>query len=138
MQPLRTTPGLTIAYDDANGWLHLIWRGMHSEEEFRVCCLNILDHVCLTQVSRILNDATHDHDGWGELTRWIAQDFLHTLSDVGVLAIAWVLPEDLQARLDVQRVLAKVECPLVDTFTDPEAAYQWLQRLPPISQPEEC
>ncbi|OWP65090.1 hypothetical protein CDA63_01675 [Hymenobacter amundsenii] len=131
MKTLLTTPGLTMAHDAENGWLHLIWRGMHSEEESQACFLRILDQVCLTQVSRILNDATQDEDGWTELTRWMNRDFLHNLADVGIVAMAWVLPDNLQARTDVHRMLAPLDCPMVDTFSDPEAAYRWLQQAPP-------
>ena len=129
MKTLTDTPGLTIAYDAAHHWLHLTWRGAHDEDTSKAACLLILEKIRLTASTKILNDATLDLDGWSELTRWIAQDYLLALADAGVSAIAWVVPHNLRARIDTHNVMARQTRPLVDTFSDAEAAYHWLRNL---------
>ena len=128
MKTLTDTPGLTIVYDAAHRWLHVIWRGKHDEETVKAACLLVLDKIRQTKSVKILNDATQDQDGWGELTHWIAQDFLLALADAGVSAIAWVVSDNLRARIDTEKVMAHQTRPLVDTFADAESAYAWLQK----------
>ncbi|RFP66859.1 hypothetical protein D0N36_01875 [Hymenobacter lapidiphilus] len=136
METLFESPHLIINYDAANGWLHLLWQGHHEEVDSKAYYLEILEKIRLTRATRVFNDATLDEDGWGELTRWIAQDLMHQVAEAGVVAVAWVLPENLQARADVHKVLAQVNCPLIDTFVDAEAAYNWLKNGAIITNPD--
>lgn len=136
METLFETPQCVISYDQDNGWLHLLWRGYHGEIESKAYGLKILEKVRLTGVTKILNDSTLDQDGWGELTRWIALDFMQQLADAGVVAAAWVLPKNLKALADVHAVLTQVNCPLIDTFVDVEAAYNWLKKGSTIANPD--
>ncbi|WP_019946899.1 hypothetical protein [Hymenobacter aerophilus] len=136
METLFETPRFVISYDPDNGWLHLLWQGYHSEAESMEYCLKVLEKVRLTGATRILNDGTLDQDGWGELARWIAHDFMRLQAEAGIAAVAWVLPKNLKARADVHKVLAEVKCPLVDTFVDVEAAYNWLQNGAVIANPD--
>ncbi|SET91908.1 hypothetical protein [Hymenobacter actinosclerus] len=135
METLFESPRFVISYDEANGWLHLLWQGHHNETESKAYGQKIVEKVRLTGATRVLNDATLDQDGWGELTRWIALDFMGQLAEAGIVAAAWVLPENLKARADVLRVLAQVSCPLIDTFVDVEAAYNWLKTGAVIANP---
>ena len=130
MEMLITRVGFTIMHDLARNWLYLTWRGVHGENESRACCLLILAQVRRTGSTKILNDATYDLDGWGKLAGWIGDDFFRALADSGVTAIAWVVPRDLQARIDTEKVLHHYQRPVVDAFADTEAAYAWLQNLP--------
>jgi hypothetical protein len=130
MKVCVTRPGFTITHDTTHNWLYLTWQGVHSEAESRACCLLILDQVHLTGSTKILNDASLDQDGWGKLVCWIADDFFRALADSGVAAIAWVVPHDLKARIDTEKVLRQYQQPTIDAFTDTEAAYAWLQNLP--------
>lgn len=129
MHTLIEMPDLTIVHDPALHWLYLTWRGRHSEQESKECCLLVLRQVRLTRSTKILNDATHDLDGWSQLTQWISQEFMQHLANSGVVAIGWVVPRDLRARLDVEKVLSHQSRPLTDAFTDIEAAHTWLRNL---------
>ncbi|WP_375436167.1 hypothetical protein [uncultured Hymenobacter sp.] len=126
MYTLFDIPGLTIAHDPAKNWLHVTWRGEHNEESSVAGCAMILNKVRQTQSAAILNDSSQSFDGWGEIVRWIAQEFFHALADNGVEAIAWVNSHNWPARVDTERVLSYTTRPLVDTFEDAESAYSWL------------
>ncbi|NVO33340.1 hypothetical protein [Hymenobacter lapidiphilus] len=130
METLLETPRLVISYDEANDWLHLLWRGSHNPSDEKTCIMEVLEKIRLTQATRVLNDSTLDEDGWSELTYWIANDFMPQVADAGVVAAAWVMPDNLQARIDVHNVLVHVSRPLIDTFLDAEAAYKWLKTEP--------
>jgi hypothetical protein len=127
MQTLFDIPGITIAHDSANRWLHVTWRGEHSEESSMAGCAMILNKVRQTRSVAILNDSSQVLDGWSEAVRWVAQEFFHALADNGIEAIAWVTPRDWLARTDSERVLSYTTRPLVDTFEDTESAYSWLK-----------
>ena len=129
MKTLTDKPGLTIIHDPDHHWLHVIWRGSHNEAEGRAECLLILEKIRQTSCTKILNDASLDLDGWNELIRWIAKEFLLLLAEAGVTAIAWVLPHNLRARIDTNNVMDRQTRPLVDTFTDIEEAYAWLRNV---------
>ena len=119
-------PGLTIAHDPVNQWLHVTWRGKHNEEASVAGCAMVLNKARQTKSKAILNDSSQALDGWSEVVRWIAQEFFHALADSGIEAIAWVNSHDWPARMDAERVLSYTTRPLVDTFDDAESAYSWL------------
>jgi hypothetical protein len=133
MQTLFENADLTITYDHDRAWLLTAWRGERSPEATMEYCQLLLQKVRATGSCCVLNDGTQDLDGWGEMTRWLGQDYLNTLLASGVLAVAWVLPRNLRARADVNQVMARQagagsDWPAVDTFSDLEAAYAWLLR----------
>lgn len=133
MQTLFENADLTITYDYERDWLYTAWRGERTSEASLQYCRLLLEQVRATGSTCLLNDSSQDLDGWSEITRWLGQDFLHTLLTSGVSAVAWVLPRSLRARADVNQVMtqqaqAGASWPAVDTFTDVEAAYEWLLR----------
>ncbi|MEJ7658943.1 MAG: hypothetical protein WKG07_04625 [Hymenobacter sp.] len=56
----------------------------------------LLEKCILRAVTCVLNDSSQDLDGWGEMTRWLGQDFFGKLTTNGVSAVAWVLPRNLR------------------------------------------
>ena len=133
MQTLFEDSNLTIAYDHDRDWLLTAWRGERSAEASMDYCRLLLEKIQSTGSTCVLNDSSQDLDGWGEITRWLGQDFFQTLTASGVAAVAWVLPRNLRARADVNQVMAQQaqagpDWPAVDTFADVEAAYAWLRR----------
>ncbi|SDY16320.1 hypothetical protein [Hymenobacter psychrophilus] len=136
MKILFESPHLISSYDAANSWLHLHWQGRHNEADSKSYALEVLKNIRLTRATRVFNDATLDKDGWSELTRWLAQDFMQQVAEAGVVAVAWVLPENLLARTHVHNLLAQVSCPLIDTFVDVEAAYNWLKSGAAVAGPD--
>lgn len=73
-------------------------------------------------------------DGWEQVVDWIAAQGFERLAAAGMLAVVWVLPRPRAAFFDAARVLAQVRHPLFNTFTDAQAAYDWLHRWPHASQ----
>lgn len=133
MQTLFEDSDLTITYDRDHQWLYTAWRGGRSPEASMEYCQLLLEKIWSTGSTCLLNDGSQDLNGWGEMTRWLRQNFFQTLTTSGVSAVAWVLPRDLRARADVNQVMAQRDeaslgWPAVDTFSDVEAAYQWLLR----------
>lgn len=134
MKVLSETADFTLAHDLQNDWLFIRWRGMQQRKSIVAGCKIILAHIKRTGSLKILNDSTQDEDGWGQLTDWLSADFFRQLADSGVQAVAWVLPTNLRARMDVQKVVAAIDRPLTDVFTDTESAYSWLARMPTPGQ----
>lgn len=133
MQTLVERPGFTISHDSEHCWLYVTWQGQHGNQSSRACCAAILDQVRATGSPKILNDGSLDLDGWSALTHWIGQDFFEQLADNGVVALAWVMPLNLRAHADANRVLAIATRPIVNTFEDLEGAYAWLIKSPATS-----
>lgn len=131
MQTLFEDSDLTITYDHDHDWLLTAWRGTRTADASVAYCQLLLEKVRSTRSTCVLNDSSQDLDGWGEMTRWLGQNFFHTLTSSGVSAVAWVLPRNLRARADVNQVMtqAGADWPTVDTFADVESAYEWLLRI---------
>lgn len=90
-------------------------------------------HAQETKSTKMLNDGLLDEDGWSHVANWLADEGFRQLANVGVQAVAWVLPRHPAAFHDTMQVLARLRRPLVDTFTDAQAAYDWLLRWPTAS-----
>jgi hypothetical protein len=83
-------------------------------------------HLRATGSKHLLNDSLLDEDGWQEVTDWLADACMKRLADDGLQVVAWVLPRHHRAFFDTAKVLAQLQQPRVDTFTDAQAAYDWL------------
>ncbi|AMR28092.1 hypothetical protein A0257_13995 [Hymenobacter psoromatis] len=134
MQTLFEQPGFAILHDTDHCWLYVTWQGKRSGQSSQACCEAILEQVRATQSHKILNDGSLDLDGWGDVVAWIGQDFFDLLADAGVVAVAWVMPRNLRALTDVNKVVTAVTRPAVSTFADTEAACTWLDKSPGLSQ----
>jgi hypothetical protein len=130
MNTLVETPQFDLLHDPAYACLYATWRGPHSLPRTQANYELILGGVQATHSQKLLNDTLLDHDGWQELTNWIAQDCFPHLAKQGVLTVAWVLPRNGKALYAARKVLDKLTEPLVETFGDAEAAYTWLQQWP--------
>jgi|GEM_PF-1928310 len=133
MKLLYEAPDFSVVHDQPNQWLYLSWQGEHSPATTRHRCDQVLSYVRQTGSALILNDSSQDLDSWGEVTGWVAHDFMSELAESGVLTIAWVLPENLRARTDSEAVvlmrrLANLTRPVLSTFADLESAHTWLLR----------
>lgn len=133
MQTLFDAPDFSISYDEANGWLYVTWAGKHPGMSSEARCNLILTTVRQTKCVKILNDSGRDLDSWSEVIQWLTHKFFRQLAQEGVLVVAWVLPRNLRALADTDQVVnglnrLKTTLPVVDTFTDVEAAYAWLQK----------
>lgn len=130
MQTLVEQPSFTILHDPTTNWLHVTWQGRHTAPSAQHCCEAILAHVQRAGSTKILNDGSQDLDGWGPAVAWAQQEFFPQLAAAGVVAWAWVIPRDLRAHTDVNKLLAASPRLVVDAFTDVESACHWLQAFP--------
>lgn len=132
---LENSPNFVLWQDATCACLYATWSGKHSSSETRVQYNLIRQHLRQTKSTKLLNDSVHDEDGWSQVTDWLADEGFGQLADEGLQVVAWVLPRQPAALYDTARVLARLRQPLVDTFTDAQAAYDWLHRWPAASFP---
>lgn len=130
MTTLAESPHLTLTHDPDRAGLYATWLGPHGRAATQADYELILQFVRLTRSTKLLSDGLLDQNGWNELTAWLAHDFFRRLAAEGLVALAWVLPRNVEALRDTQQLLALLEQPLAAAFTDPEAAYSWLHRWP--------
>lgn len=130
MMLLEDFPDFQLWHDATCACLYVTWWGKHSSSLTRAQYSLIRWHLQATRSTKLLNDALLDEDGWAQVTCWLADEGLRRLADDGLQIIAWVLPRHPAAFYDTARVLARVQQPLVNTFTDAQAAYDWLHRWP--------
>ncbi len=128
MTILVESPHLELTHDPARACLYATWHGPHGKADTQADYELVLKHACFTHSTKLLNDGLLDQNGWHELTNWLAHDCFRRLAAQGLLAVAWVLPRNVEALRDTRKLLAELEQPLVATFDDPEAAYSWLHQ----------
>lgn len=119
-------------HDPTGGCLYATWQGKHPSWSTQVQYLLIQQHLRATGSTKLLNDSLLDEDGWSEAAGWVAEHGFRYLAEAGLQAVAWVLPRQPAAFYDTARVLAQLHQPLVDTFTEAQAAYDWLHRWPAV------
>ncbi|RZL15659.1 MAG: hypothetical protein EOO62_03405 [Hymenobacter sp.] len=130
MQLLEDFPHFSLWHDPSCDCLYASWWGEHTGIVTRVQYDLIRWHLRVTSSTKLLNDSLLDQNGWSQVTCWLANDGLRLLARDGLQIIAWVLPQHAGAFFDTARVLAQAKEPLIDTFTDAQAAYDWLHRWP--------
>lgn len=135
MTLLEDFPDFTLWHDATCACLYATWLGMHESRRTMAQYTLIQEHVRTTNSRKLLNDGLHDEDGWAGVADWIAVHGFQRLAEAGLQAVAWVLPRQPAAFYDTARVLAHLRQPLVDTFTDAQAAYDWLHRWPQATPP---
>jgi hypothetical protein len=132
MTLLEDFPDFTLWHDPTCACLYATWQGVHAPGRTRAQYTLLREHARDTGSRKLLNDALLDEDGWVQVADWIATDGFQRLAEAGVQAVAWVLPRHPTAFYDTVRVLAQLHHPLVDTFNDAQAAYDWLHRWPQL------
>jgi hypothetical protein len=135
MTLLEDFSDFTLWHDATCACLYATWQGAHTSGRTQAQYTLIRAHVQTTGSRKLLNDGLLDEDGWEQVVDWIAAQGFRHLAAAGVQAVAWVLPRQPAAFFDTARVLAQVRHPLVDTFTDAQAAYDWLHRWPQVPPP---
>lgn len=130
MQLLEDFPHFTLWHDPACACLYATWWGKHPSAVTRAQYDLIRGHMRVTGSTKLLNDSLLDQDGWSQAACWLADEGLQRLALDGLQIIAWVLPQHAGAFFDTARVLAQAKQPIIDAFTDAQAAYDWLHRWP--------
>jgi hypothetical protein len=132
MTLLEDAPDFTLWHDASCACLYATWRGYHPARLTQAHYTLIRQQRQRTQSTKLLNDSLLDEDGWAALTRWLADEYFQALAAEGLQALAWVLPRQPAALYDTAWVVARLQQPLADTFTDAQAAYDWLHRWPAV------
>lgn len=139
---LEDSPTFTLWHDSTCACLCATWQGYHDSSLMQAHYLLIQQHVRATGSIKLLNDSIADKDGWDQVADWIAHTCFERLADDGLQVVAWVLPHHPNALYDTARVIKQLRRPIVDTFLDAQAAYDWLHQwpfgspaLPPVGFP---
>lgn len=127
IHPILETPGIVIGYDSDNQWLYVDWRGEHTLESARECCLLMLDSLRRWPCHKILNDNSNILRTTVQLSEWSAW-WLNEMLVAGLHYIAWIFPRDFGARQHSEQMLQHIQRPIVGTFDDVASAYIWLGR----------
>lgn len=127
IHPILETPGIVIGYDSDNQWLYVDWRGEHTPESSRECCLLMLDSLRRWPCHKILNDNSNIVRTNVQLSDWSAW-WLNEMLEAGLRYIAWIFPHDFAARQHTEQTLQSIQRPIVGTFDDVASAYIWLGR----------
>lgn len=123
---LVESPHFDLVHDASCSCLYATWYSYDEASARQATYELILQQVRATQSTKLLNDGLLDEHGWGQLLHWLAKDHFRQLAQVGLQVVAWVLPRNSQAFYDTFQVLKRLQRPLVDTFSEAEAAYHWL------------
>ncbi len=134
MTILVESPHFELVHDSACACLYATWQGSHDAPVTQANYELIRWYTRFTRSTKLLNDGLHDRNGWQQLTDWLTRDCFPHLAQEGIIAVAWVLPRETEALRDTQKVLALLEQPLVGTFNDSEAAYNWLHQWPKVGK----
>ncbi|GAA3940819.1 hypothetical protein [Hymenobacter algoricola] len=131
LQHYIDTPGLCIAYDPANQWLYVEWKGEHDEASALRGGYEVLRCLQLRPCAKILNDNSQVTTNWEKAARWVGEYYYDQLAQRGVEYVAWVYPVHWAVRNSMDTAMKFVTRPLVVTFDDLATAYGWLQHVAP-------
>ncbi|RPD44542.1 STAS/SEC14 domain-containing protein [Hymenobacter sediminis] len=125
---LFDSPLFTLYHNPRHEWLHIEWRGIHTQQSVEEYCGMMLEAVRTTKSRKMLNDASEILDGWANVSQWLGEKFLPQLAMAGIESMALLNAMDWPARLCVQTMMLHVTEPNVRLFEFDEAiaARQWL------------
>lgn len=125
---LFDSPVFSLFHNQEYGWLHVEWRGAHTQCSVEKYCGVLLEAARATNSRKVLSDSSEVLDGWTQTTQWLGQDFLPRLAREGVTTVAILNAMDWPARLCLEAMLRHTRQPTVQLFEFDEmtAAQQWL------------
>jgi hypothetical protein len=124
---LQKTTNVSI-YDDAdNDWLFIDWRGELTLPLVQESCLVIAECFLARPYSRILNSNQNVTDFTLNVPVWLHQEYIPLLSHTGIEYLAWVYAPNMLLKPFIDKLVSKIEVPVVNLFDDVESAASWLQ-----------
>jgi hypothetical protein len=129
MQFYLDTPALSIAFDRANGWLYVEWKGEHNEASARSGGQQVLRCLQSCSCTKVLNDNSQVTTNWEKAARWVGEYYYDQLAQRGVEYVAWVYPAHWAVRNSMDTAMKFVTRPQVVTFDDLATAYTWLKQI---------
>jgi hypothetical protein len=141
LQLLQETSNVSIYYDADNDWLFVDWRGELTLPLVQESCLVAAECFLQRPYSRILNSNQNVTDFTLNVPIWLHQEYLPLLSHSGIEYLAWVYAPNMLLKPFIDKLVSKIEVPVVNLFDDVESAASWLEHtrfhyLP--STPKQC
>jgi hypothetical protein len=124
---LFEAPNLTIWHDCSNHWLYVEWKGEQSLEMIQVSCQYAMQHLPLSNYTKVLNDSTQATGNWAEAAQWLGKHLFPQLAKMGLTYMAWVYAVDFNSRFAIDATLRCATGLTIVTFDDLDAACTWLQ-----------
>ncbi|AYA36036.1 hypothetical protein D3Y59_02560 [Hymenobacter oligotrophus] len=129
-------PFLSIAWDEANGWLYNRWEGLLSKENVMKGGEQVLAAMQATGCSLLLNDNREVKGSWSQANDYIAHHWMPKAKALGLRRFAHILAPGLFAQQSVEEMLHRVEGRFeMRLFGSLEEATQWLQTAQPAALP---
>jgi hypothetical protein len=123
---LQETPNLAVYYDTDNDWLFVDWRGELTLPITQECCLLLAECLLKRPYTRILNSNQNVTDFTRNVPGWLHTDFLPLLRHTNIEYLAWVYSPNLLLNPFIDKLVAKIEVPVVNLFDDVESAASWM------------
>jgi hypothetical protein len=123
---LRETSNIAVYYDADNDWLFVDWRGVLTLPLTQECCLLLAECLLDRPYTRILNSNQNVTDFTRNVPNWLHTEFLPLLRHTSIEYLAWVYSPNMLLNPFIDKLVAKVEVPVVNLFDDVELAASWL------------
>lgn len=127
LQLLKETPNVAIYYDSANDWLFVDWYGYLTLPLVQANCLAVAECLVERAYPRILNSNQNVTSFALSVPFWLGTEYLPHLGLSGIEYLAWVYTPNLLLKPLIDKLVAKLEAPIINLFDDVESAATWLQ-----------
>jgi hypothetical protein len=127
LHPLFEASYLSVWHDGDNHWLYVEWKGEQSLDVIRDGCNYALQHLPLSNYTKVLNDSTQATGNWAEAAQWLGKQLFPQLATTGLTYMAWVYATDFNSRFAIDSTLRCATGLTIVTFDDLDAACSWLQ-----------
>jgi hypothetical protein len=127
LQLLQETPSVSVYYDADNDWLFVDWRGELTLPLVQESCLLLAECILAHPYTRILNSNQNVTDFTLNVPIWLHQEYLPLLSHTDIEYLAWVYAPNMLLKPFIDKLVSKIEVPVVNLFDDVESAASWLE-----------
>jgi hypothetical protein len=127
LQLLQETSNVSVYYDIDNDWLFVDWRGELTLSLVQESCLVVAECFLTRPYTRILNSNQNVTDFTLDVPIWLHQEYLPLLSHTDIEYLAWVYAANMLLKPFIDKLVSKIEVPVVNLFDDVESAASWLQ-----------
>jgi len=122
---LLTTSYVKLNYYE-EGFLHIDWQGYINVEQVKEGCELIYEAIRSKQCYRAINDNRKVKGSWTQAIKWLEQDFMPRLVQLGVQKVAFLYSPHQSARYSVDRLLEVNDKYEAQTFEEFREATNWL------------
>jgi hypothetical protein len=127
-----------VYFDNSNAWLFIDWVGDLTLEAVQHTSLGIARCFLDRYYPRVLNSNAQVMSVGVEVPQWLASEFLPTLTLTGVEQMAWVVPDELRARIGILDTVNLFPHVAISLFDDVATAVSWLQQTAPPAPQTGC